>query len=96
MDISPDLIHEALDHCATEPAHMPGTIQPAGAVLAVDANSSAVVQVSVNIQSYPGLRPTDVLGRTIPDLLGTRVVHEIRNAQTLSSFAETREPPGIV
>ncbi len=44
-----------LDSCAIEPIHIPGAIQPHGALAVLDATSGAVVQVSANFAGFTGI-----------------------------------------
>ena len=47
--------------CATEPIHIPGTIQPHGCVVLV-SDGGVVLQVSANTAQHLGLRPEQLLG----------------------------------
>jgi len=52
-----------LTECVREPIHLPGAIQPHGALLVVDPGTLGIIQASENTE--------DVLGVTAPRLLGT-------------------------
>ena len=65
---SPQL-DQALAHCASEPVHIPGAIQPAGCLLCVDEQSHRIVQVSANLESVLGLPVDTVLGAFLFDVL---------------------------
>ena len=54
-----------LAECAQEPIHLPGAIQPHGALLVVDPESLEIIQASENT--------ADVLGVIAPQLLGTGI-----------------------
>lgn len=59
-----------LDLCAREPIHIPGSIQPHGALLAFELGSGTVLHASDNLADF---LPTDnlpTLGRSISDLFG--------------------------
>ena len=58
-----------LTSCEREPIHLPGAIQPHGALLALHDPSLAVAQVSENIADILGLRVEEVLGRPLTALL---------------------------
>ncbi len=58
-----------LDNCAREPIHIPGSVQPRGALLVV--HDDAVVQVTANVTELLGRGVDDVLGRALGEVLGT-------------------------
>ena len=41
-----------LDNCAREPIHIPGSVQPHGAMIVLDADELEVVQVSENVEMF--------------------------------------------
>ncbi|MDZ7680880.1 MAG: hypothetical protein U5J63_03995 [Fodinibius sp.] len=49
--------------CESEPIHIPGSIQPQGALLAVDRDNGEVLQASLNTEQYLGHKPEHLLGR---------------------------------
>ncbi|HWV78205.1 MAG TPA: GAF domain-containing protein, partial [Isoptericola sp.] len=57
-----------LDVCASEPIHVPGSIQPRGVLLALA--DGVVVQASETTEDLLGTAAEDVLGCTLPALLG--------------------------
>lgn len=58
-----------LSNCEREPIHIPGSIQPHGLLLAVDAATLCVVQWSVNAPGVVGLAGESLPGRPIADLV---------------------------
>lgn len=59
--------------CDSEPIHVPGSIQPHGALLALSVEDLRVTQVSENLAAILG-RPLDsILAATLGDVLGTEV-----------------------
>ncbi len=58
-----------LDTCASEPIHIPGSIQPHGALLVVDPVDGRVIQASANAAKVLGAEPGQVLGRDHRDLI---------------------------
>ncbi len=96
MTITNDLIDEALEQCAAEPVHIPGHIQPAGALLAFDRTTRRVTHVSANVQTYLGASVDEVLGQSLIALLGPDIEHGIKNAEGMSSFARVREHIGKI
>lgn len=59
-----------LRDCAEEPIHLPGAIQPHGALLAVDADSHEVLQVSANCEEVLGISVSSLLGSNVDALIG--------------------------
>ena len=59
-----------LDNCASEPIHIPGAIQPHGALIAVTEPKLVVAVVSANIGDWFGLPPAEAIGARLEDLLG--------------------------
>ncbi|WP_434042586.1 MULTISPECIES: ATP-binding protein [Sorangium] len=58
-----------LTNCAAEPIHIPGRIQPHGALLALSPGDLAVRHVSLNIGALLGSGTEGLLGRALPELL---------------------------
>ncbi|WP_402463658.1 SpoIIE family protein phosphatase [Isoptericola aurantiacus] len=59
-----------LDNCAREPIHVPGRIQPRGALLALRTDDTLVTQCSKNVGAVLGVAPEAVLGRPLAAALG--------------------------
>jgi diguanylate cyclase (GGDEF)-like protein/PAS domain S-box-containing protein len=59
-----------LASCASEPIHIPGAIQPHGAVLAALADSLLVTHASANLAAILGHPVEAVLGRSLEDAIG--------------------------
>jgi light-regulated signal transduction histidine kinase (bacteriophytochrome) len=57
-----------IQNCASEPIHIPGSIQPFGVLLALDANGF-ITYCSSNTERLTGLPPAGVLGRALQDVL---------------------------
>jgi light-regulated signal transduction histidine kinase (bacteriophytochrome) len=51
-----------LDHCAAEPIHVPGSIQPHGVLLALHGPRLEIIQVSTSCQALLGHGLGSVLG----------------------------------
>jgi len=58
-----------MDACAREPIHIPGSIQPHGALLVIDPASRRIVQASDNAAQALGVQPDAVLGRHYGELM---------------------------
>jgi light-regulated signal transduction histidine kinase (bacteriophytochrome) len=77
--------------------HLPGSIQPFGALLVVDARQT-VVQISANSEQWLGIMPASALGRPLAEVLGEEFALNI--TQVLASGALGRAniqpgPPGL-
>ncbi len=61
----------ALQHCATEPIHQLGNIQPHGAILVVSSDSQRLVlQVSQNLGEFIDIPSDESCGKPLCELLG--------------------------
>lgn len=73
--------------CEREPVHIPGAIQPFGALLCLDPSLERVRQVSTNIESWLGVSVAQCLGTSAAELLGERLhkrlARELRGRETL-------------
>jgi light-regulated signal transduction histidine kinase (bacteriophytochrome) len=76
-DIPPDT-GIALTHCDREPIHIPGSIQPHGALLSLAGGR--VAQASANAQEWLGAAPEALLGRSLADVFGEEGAARIRQA----------------
>jgi diguanylate cyclase (GGDEF)-like protein/PAS domain S-box-containing protein len=72
VESSPKGASPALDlsSCASEPIHIPGAIQPHGAVLAALANGLLVTHASANLAAILGPPVEAVLGRPLENAIG--------------------------
>jgi diguanylate cyclase (GGDEF)-like protein len=78
-----DLKRMTLDECAREPIHIPGAIQPHGALLAIRESDSTIVQVSANLEAVFGISPADALGQTAVTVFGAIAWERIRHGLDL-------------
>ncbi|WP_437935513.1 ATP-binding protein [Sorangium sp. So ce341] len=58
-----------LTNCAVEPIHIPGRIQPHGALLALSPGDLVVRHASLNVGAVLGSGPEGVLGRSLLDFI---------------------------
>lgn len=68
----------ALEACEREPVHIPGAIQPHGALVAMDEQLQKVRQVSANLESILGVQVADALAMTPEQLFTRRWLDQIR------------------
>lgn len=75
-----------LSNCDREPIHIPGSIQPHGALLAADPGLTTVTRYSANLADFLGLDlfGSPLLGMPVADLLGNEAGHSLRNALAIS------------
>jgi light-regulated signal transduction histidine kinase (bacteriophytochrome) len=78
-----------LDNCAREPIHIPGSIQPRGALAVVSEPSFEIRQVSANVGELLGRAVDDVLGRHLSALIGAEQASHVERAA--ATFGELRQ-----
>ena len=83
-----------VDNCDREPIHIPGAIQPFGAMLAGEKALATVQYASANLGELTGLSPDDVLGKAGADILPRQAVHDLRNVVAMSTARTQRERVG--
>ena len=62
MEQSLDLL---VRHCESEQLHLSGTIQPHGALIALDGRSGIVTHASANLVAHTGTEARDAVGRPV-------------------------------
>ncbi|WP_147125070.1 HWE histidine kinase domain-containing protein [Shimia ponticola] len=90
LHLTDEQMQEALETCAAEPAHIPGTIQPIGFLLACDVEDWAICQASENSGELFGRPVADLFEETVASLLGSPIWHGLRNAIGTEDFADGR------
>ncbi|WP_246091830.1 HWE histidine kinase domain-containing protein [Aliirhizobium smilacinae] len=68
-----------LTNCDREPIHIPGTIQPHGAMIVL-GEDGLVTFVSDNLDSFLGDTNRNYVGAALADVVGDKVSHDIANA----------------
>jgi len=63
--------------CAQEPIHIPGAIQPHGALLAVLVDGGLVTHASANLSAILGCQAKEVLGRPLKQAIGEAACREL-------------------
>jgi light-regulated signal transduction histidine kinase (bacteriophytochrome)/CheY-like chemotaxis protein len=75
-----------LSTCDLEPIHVPGSIQPHGAVMVIDAASNRVAFASANIGEYLKQPPESMIGKPLSEIIGGDLAHQIGNAAAKSGY----------
>jgi PAS domain S-box-containing protein len=73
-----DVGAEALAQCASEPIHIPGSIQPWGVLLALDDQLDAILVASANAALFFGVSTASILASPASTTLGAALVQRIR------------------
>jgi light-regulated signal transduction histidine kinase (bacteriophytochrome) len=76
-----------LTNCDREPIHIPGSIQPHGAMLVCEPGVFRVLYASRNARSMLGLENSGI-GADLAALVGEQVAHDIRNAAAKAGGSE--------
>ncbi len=79
-----------LTNCDREPIHIPGSIQPHGAMLVYDSEKKIVTYASANASAMLGA--TEIIGCPLDAILGVRAAHDVANAINKSVAASA---PGL-
>ena len=68
-----------LTNCDREPIHIPGSIQPHGAMLIYDPGSQNITHASANAPAMLGIDPARLIGYGLHDVIGADAAHAVRN-----------------
>ncbi len=69
-----------LSLCEAEPIHIPGAIQPHGALIAAVAETGLISHASANLAAFIGFSPEAVLGIPLAEVIGAAAWHDIAAA----------------
>ncbi|MCQ8184473.1 HWE histidine kinase domain-containing protein [Parvularcula maris] len=83
-----------VDNCDKEPIHIPGHIQPFGALLACPLTLNAIDYVSANLADIIGIEAQSVLGKPLGEVLPKEALHDLRNILSYSTSKTQRERVG--
>ncbi|MDC7265093.1 MULTISPECIES: HWE histidine kinase domain-containing protein [unclassified Shinella] len=75
-----------LDTCDREPIHIPGSIQPHGCLIACDIGLTTIERASANAAAILECEAS-LPGRSVVDVLGHRLLHDLRNALATTNTA---------
>ncbi len=68
--------------CDQEPIHIPGAIQPSGAMVAALADTMVVTHASANLAAFLGRTAESVLGKPLANVIGDAAARALRDADT--------------
>ncbi|WP_300030637.1 HWE histidine kinase domain-containing protein [uncultured Roseobacter sp.] len=77
---------EALETCAAEPIHIPGSVQAFGAIVAADSDTSVITHASENSADVLGIRAAELLGTKLDSFVGKDIWHALQNALSRASI----------
>ncbi len=80
--IEPPVEAANLTNCDREPIHVPGLIQPHGALLVLERADLTIAQVSNNVAHLLARQPQALLGQPLSALIGADQVEEIQGCLT--------------
>ncbi len=83
-------LRDAMEHCASEPVHIPGVIQPFGYLFAYDVGTGLIGYMSENCSTITGRDLRDAFGTSVSDLFGHEIWHELQNIRAHSGFGPNR------
>jgi light-regulated signal transduction histidine kinase (bacteriophytochrome) len=84
---------DAMEHCASEPAHIPGTVQPFASLIAVNTASEIVAYASENASEVLHRPVASILGERVRDVLDREIWHAVNN--TVSAARTTGLPLSV-
>jgi light-regulated signal transduction histidine kinase (bacteriophytochrome)/CheY-like chemotaxis protein len=79
-----------LSHCEREAIHIPGAIQPHGALVALLAHDGRITHASANLGAMLGHSAEDVLGRKFQDVFDDVACRALHDAQRADASAPER------
>jgi light-regulated signal transduction histidine kinase (bacteriophytochrome)/ActR/RegA family two-component response regulator len=78
-ELSEAQLKQALQNCADEPIHTPGSIQPYGVLMVLDPQSYVILQASENTETWLGRTLEDTLGKPLAEVLGAEQAETIQH-----------------
>jgi diguanylate cyclase (GGDEF)-like protein len=81
----------ATAQCAREPIHIPGAIQPHGALLAAAADGLVVTHASANLAAFLACSAESALGRPLREVAGEAVFRWLSDNEGLNAAASSDE-----
>lgn len=80
--LSEEQLKKALDNCASEPIHIPGSIQPHGFLIVFSPDTHIITHCSDNIAAFIQQSPDAVINRSVQDVFGPDTAQIIVSATT--------------
>lgn len=77
-----------LTNCDREPIHIPGSIQPHGALLVVNPRTYEICYASANVEHRVNARVDDVVAKPLEAVLGQKLTHDVRNALAVAATGQ--------
>ena len=87
-------IKQALEQCAAEPVHIPGCVQPYGALVAFDTQTHSILYASENCEALIGRSAESRFGASFRDVFEPEIIHAINNVAGQPKFAQQAVPVG--
>lgn len=94
MSLTESQVREALETCAAEPVHIPGIVQPFACLIAADIQSQTIAYASENSPDFLGVAPETLFGKTLTQVLGPDVTHQLANMLATGTSDKTAEMLG--
>ena len=88
-------VERALETCAEEPVHIPGTIQSFGCLLACSRETGIVTHVSQNIGTLLTGGAEAFLGKHLRDVLSSEIWHGLNNVASMANHSTQRGLVGM-
>ncbi|QBF30664.1 HWE histidine kinase domain-containing protein [Thalassococcus sp. S3] len=95
-ELMSDAMQEALAVCESEPVHIPGCIQPVGALIAFDPDTRRVLYYSENAPEALRMTGSELLSADLRELFGAEGWHDIKNAASHPAFRSGRVQAGVI
>ncbi len=80
--LSENELKTALDHCAKEPIHIPGSIQPHGFLIAFTSDDQIVRHASQNLPAFLKREAADVIGKKLSEVFPAEITSRLTTATT--------------
>ena len=91
-----EVFQAAMDLCASEPVHLLGTVQPHGALIAVDNRSLEILFASENTTDFLRVGHDRLLGKTLDEVFARKTRYELVKGMMLRETEQLSRDLGIV
>ncbi|MEP2641518.1 HWE histidine kinase domain-containing protein [Roseobacter sp.] len=93
--LTEDQVNEALETCAAEPVHIPGTVQPFACLIGCSSDLSTITYASDTCETFLKLAPAALFGKPVETVLGGEITHQLRNAASRTDLHKERVSLGV-